>query len=42
MLFSESVKLFYYLQGASKNGVTPDGMSYIDAAEKQEIKQLLT
>ncbi|XP_077293667.1 myotrophin [Arctopsyche grandis] len=28
--------------GASKTGVTPDGMSYMDAAEKQEIKQLLT
>lgn len=29
-------------QGASKNGTTPDGTSYIDAAEKPEIKALLT
>lgn len=27
--------------GAKKNGVTPDGSSYIDATDKQEIKFLL-
>lgn len=31
-----------YFQGASKNGKTPDGTPYIDAAEKEEIKELLT
>lgn len=30
------------LQGASKNGKTPDGTPYIEAAEKEEIKELLT
>lgn len=34
--------LNFIFKGASKTGVTPDGMSYMDAAEKQEIKQLLT
>lgn len=28
-------------QGASKDGSAPDGTSYVDAAEKEEIKQLL-
>lgn len=27
--------------GATKKGSTPDGVSYIDAAEKEEIKTLL-
>lgn len=30
------------LQGALKNGKTPDGTPYLDAAEKDEIKELLT
>ena len=29
-------------QGASRDGKTPDGSSYVEAAEKQEIKDLLT
>lgn len=29
------------LQGASKEGTAPDGTSYLEAAEKEEIKQLL-
>ncbi|KOB73400.1 Tankyrase [Operophtera brumata] len=28
--------------GASKSGKTPDGTPYIEAAEKEEIKDLLT
>lgn len=28
-------------QGASKTGTAPDGTSYLDAAEKDEIKALL-
>ncbi|XP_076374189.1 myotrophin homolog isoform X2 [Tachypleus tridentatus] len=28
-------------KGANKCGTTPDGTSYLDAAEKQEIKDLL-
>ncbi|XP_015928988.1 myotrophin isoform X1 [Parasteatoda tepidariorum] len=28
-------------KGATKSGFAPDGKSYIDAAEKEEIKQLL-
>lgn len=28
-------------KGASKCGKTPDGTSYLDAAEKQEIKAML-
>ncbi|XP_013774070.1 myotrophin-like [Limulus polyphemus] len=28
-------------KGANKSGTTPDGTSYLDAAEKQEIKDLL-
>ncbi|XP_034472717.1 myotrophin [Drosophila innubila] len=27
--------------GADKNGATPDGQSYVDVAEKDEIKKLL-
>ena len=29
------------LQGCSKDGKAPDGTSYVEAAEKEEIKQLL-
>lgn len=29
------------LQGASKTGSSPDGMSCIECAEKDDIKQLL-
>ena len=29
------------LQGASKSGTAPDGSSYVEAAEKEEIKALL-
>ena len=29
-------------QGAARDGKTPDGSSYVEAAEKQEIKDLLT
>lgn len=29
-------------QGALRNGKAPDGTSYLDAAEKPEIKALLT
>jgi hypothetical protein len=29
------------LQGASKAGTAPDGSSYVEAAEKEEIKALL-
>ncbi|XP_023238219.1 myotrophin [Centruroides vittatus] len=32
---------FMLEKGASKKGTTPDGMTYIEAAEKQEIKELL-
>lgn len=32
----------FLCQGASKNGKTPDGTPYIEAAEKDEIKELLT
>lgn len=28
-------------QGAAKDGKTPDGSSYVDAAEKADIKALL-
>lgn len=28
-------------KGANPNGLTPDGTDYLDAAEKEEIKQLL-
>ncbi|KAL4708972.1 hypothetical protein ACJJTC_005833 [Scirpophaga incertulas] len=28
--------------GASKNGKTPDGVPYLEAAEKEEIKELLS
>jgi len=28
-------------KGALKNGCSPDGTSYVDAAEKEEIKELL-
>ena len=28
-------------QGASKTGQAPDGSSYVEAAEKEEIKALL-
>ncbi|RZF43404.1 hypothetical protein LSTR_LSTR001665 [Laodelphax striatellus] len=28
-------------KGASKDGVAPDGTSYLDAADKEEIKKLL-
>jgi hypothetical protein len=31
----------FCLQGAVKDGSAPDGTSYVDAAEKEEIKQLL-
>lgn len=33
--------VYYLLQGAAKNGTTPDGISYVDAADKEEIKVLL-
>lgn len=36
------LETFVILQGASKNGKTPDGTPYIEAAEKDEIKELLT
>ena len=29
------------MQGASKAGTAPDGSSYLEAAEKEEIKALL-
>ncbi|XP_026495541.1 myotrophin-like [Vanessa tameamea] len=38
---TECVKILLK-HGASKNGQTPDGTPYIDAAEKEEIKDLLT
>ena len=28
-------------QGASKNGTTPDGKTYLESAEKDEIRELL-
>lgn len=31
----------FELQGASKSGQTPDGVDYVTAAEKPEIKELL-
>ncbi|KAK6184410.1 hypothetical protein SNE40_001934 [Patella caerulea] len=37
---SECVKILLQ-KGASKNGKSPDGTSYLDCAEKQEIKDLL-
>ncbi|ALC42775.1 CG31715 [Drosophila busckii] len=33
---------FLLQKGADKSGTTPDGRSYLEAAEKQEIKQLLS
>ena len=30
-----------YTQGASRNGKAPDGSSYIDCAESDEVKALL-
>ena len=33
--------MFFSLQGCPKDGLTPDGTKYIDAAEKPEIKALL-
>jgi len=33
---------FLLEKGAAKDGKTPDGSSYVDAAEKAEIKALLT
>jgi len=33
---------FLLENGASRDGKTPDGSSYVEAAEKQEIKDLLT
>ena len=35
------IKMLTCLQGASKCGTAPDGSSYIEAAEKEEIKALL-
>ena len=35
------VMLMSVFQGASKSGKAPDGSSYIEAAEKEEIKALL-
>ena len=35
-----NIKIFL-LKGASKTGTAPDGSSYVDAAEKEEIKALL-
>ena len=31
----------YIFQGASKEGKCPDGSSYVEAAEKEEIRALL-
>ena len=36
-----SQKIIQYFQGAARDGKTPDGSSYVEAAEKQEIKELL-
>jgi len=33
---------FLLENGAARDGKTPDGSSYVEAAEKQEIKELLT
>ena len=33
--------MIYNLQGASKEGQAPDGSSYYDAAESDDIKALL-
>jgi len=33
---------FLLENGAARDGKTPDGSSYVEAAEKQEIKDLLT
>ncbi len=33
--------LFLIFQGSSKSGSAPDGTSYFDSAEKEEIKALL-
>jgi len=38
---TECVKILLK-NGASKSGTTPDGLPYLEAAEKPEIKQLLT
>ena len=35
------VILFVYLQGAKKDGKAPDGTSYMDCAETDDIKVLL-
>ncbi|XP_063398766.1 myotrophin-like [Mytilus trossulus] len=37
---TNSVKILLQ-KGASKTGSSPDGMSYLECAEKEEIKQLL-
>ena len=38
---SLSLSLSLSLQGASKNGKAPDGSSYLDCAESDEVKALL-
>ena len=33
--------MYVWFQGANKNGSAPDGKTYLEAAEKEEIKLLL-
>jgi len=35
------MSVMFNMQGASRNGKAPDGSSYIDCAESEEIKALL-
>ena len=35
------MSIMFNVQGASRNGKAPDGLSYIDCAESEEIKALL-
>jgi len=38
---SNDMSIMFNVQGASRNGKAPDGSSYIDCAESEEIKALL-
>jgi len=35
------VSISFELQGASRDGSTPDGTSYLQAAEREDIRNLL-
>ena len=33
--------IYFFFQGCAKDGTAPDGRSYLEAAETEEIKSLL-